>query len=247
MVLVAVKVVSDAVAAIDISPYLIAPSVLLNAHDDNDTTMFLSGYIRPLCQRLSIHRFYSSSSAEFLKEYASKPSTPSTSTRPARSILEDDDTPVDLSEDNDAVNRFRTNPIPVHRRRPPKNPTPEEHKMHHRTMKQSFPGGWNPPKKLSREAMEGLRELHHMDNDKFSTPVLAEKFRISPEAVRRILKSRWQPTPDKRKKMVAKEEEYLSLNKLRQRVQERMESDKAMEAKTGQTVGVDTRDRLTFE
>ncbi|EJC99210.1 uncharacterized protein FOMMEDRAFT_34509, partial [Fomitiporia mediterranea MF3/22] len=67
---------------------------------------------------------------------------------------------------------------------------------HRELMKKRFPEGWNPPRKLSREAMEGVRALHQHDPKTFSTPVLAERFRISPEAVRRILKSKWTPSKE---------------------------------------------------
>ena len=53
---------------------------------------------------------------------------------------------------------------------------------------------WNPRKKLSPDTMEGIRHLHQTQPDKFTTPVLAEHFKVSPEAIRRILKSKWQPT-----------------------------------------------------
>ncbi|KAJ6588755.1 hypothetical protein B0H19DRAFT_893515, partial [Mycena capillaripes] len=68
---------------------------------------------------------------------------------------------------------------------------------HRAALKSAFPGGWDPPRKLSREAMDGLRQLHRVDPERFTTPVLAERFRVSPEAVRRILKSRWAPPADK--------------------------------------------------
>ncbi|KAG7094937.1 hypothetical protein E1B28_005739 [Marasmius oreades] len=192
-----------------------------------------------VCHRLFLHRFYSlPSSSEFLKKW-STPSSP-------RSILDDDDLPVDLSEDNDAVNRVRRNPTPLHRRKPSKIPTPSEYKTHRKAMQRVFPEGWNPPKKLSREAMEGLRELYHLDKEKFSTPVLAQKFRISPEAVRRILKSNWQQPGEKRRKLIARDKQYLTLTKLKERLKERMEADKALE-NTGRTIGVDSKDTLTFQ
>ncbi|KDQ58615.1 hypothetical protein JAAARDRAFT_104693, partial [Jaapia argillacea MUCL 33604] len=68
---------------------------------------------------------------------------------------------------------------------------------HRTTMKKTFPQGWAPPRKLSREAMDGLRALHYHDPEQFTTPVLAEKFRVSPEAVRRILRSKWEPSKEK--------------------------------------------------
>ncbi|EMD35540.1 hypothetical protein CERSUDRAFT_37972, partial [Gelatoporia subvermispora B] len=67
---------------------------------------------------------------------------------------------------------------------------------HRETIKKDFPEGWAPPRKLSREAMEGLRQMHKMDPEIYTTPVLAAKFRISPEAVRRVLKSKWQPSSE---------------------------------------------------
>ena len=58
-------------------------------------------------------------------------------------------------------------------------------------LKEKFPEGWNPRKKLSPDAMDGIRGLHAQDPAKYSTPVLAEQFKVSPEAIRRILKSKW--------------------------------------------------------
>ncbi|KAJ9650952.1 Required for respiratory growth protein 9 mitochondrial [Neophaeococcomyces mojaviensis] len=59
--------------------------------------------------------------------------------------------------------------------------------------------GWQPRKKLSPDAMEGIRGLHEQDSAKYSTEVLAEQFKVSPEAIRRILKSKWSrnTTPEK--------------------------------------------------
>ncbi|KAA1472042.1 hypothetical protein DENSPDRAFT_742494, partial [Dentipellis sp. KUC8613] len=67
---------------------------------------------------------------------------------------------------------------------------------HRASLRARFPDGWAPPRKLSRDAMAGLRSLHALDPETFTTPVLAEKFRVSPEAVRRILRSKWQPTKE---------------------------------------------------
>ncbi|KAF9010182.1 hypothetical protein BDQ17DRAFT_1299864 [Cyathus striatus] len=122
-----------------------------------------------------------------------------------RSILEDDTVNVDLSEDNDLVNGLNPNTPPSHLRRPPDKPTPQEWRAHRQTIKKEFPDGWSPPHKLSREAMDGLRKLHRFDPQKFTTPVLAEKFRISPEAVRRILKSKWEPPRGKTAKLLETE------------------------------------------
>ncbi|KAL6237305.1 required for respiratory growth protein 9, mitochondrial [Aspergillus navahoensis] len=61
-------------------------------------------------------------------------------------------------------------------------------------LKRKFPAGWAPPKKLSPDAIEGIRHLHHIAPDQFTTAVLAEEFKVSPEAIRRILKSKWRPS-----------------------------------------------------
>jgi hypothetical protein len=55
---------------------------------------------------------------------------------------------------------------------------------------------WNPRKKLSPDTMEGIRHLHSTQPTKFTTPILAEHFKVSPEAIRRILKSKWQPSDE---------------------------------------------------
>ncbi|KAF2114668.1 Neugrin-domain-containing protein, partial [Lophiotrema nucula] len=55
---------------------------------------------------------------------------------------------------------------------------------------------WNPRKKLSPDAMEGIRHLHETSPDRFTTPILAEHFKVSPDAIRRILKSKWKPSDE---------------------------------------------------
>ena len=55
------------------------------------------------------------------------------------------------------------------------------------------PTGWLPRKRLSPDTLEGIRALHSQYPDKFSTPILANQFKVSPEAIRRILKSKWRP------------------------------------------------------
>ncbi|KAF2636504.1 hypothetical protein P280DRAFT_370256, partial [Massarina eburnea CBS 473.64] len=64
-------------------------------------------------------------------------------------------------------------------------------------MKEKLGGeAWNPRKKLSPDTMEGIRHLHKTQPDRFSTKVLADYFKVTPEAIRRILKSKWQPTDE---------------------------------------------------
>ncbi|KEQ93135.1 hypothetical protein AUEXF2481DRAFT_31589 [Aureobasidium subglaciale EXF-2481] len=56
--------------------------------------------------------------------------------------------------------------------------------------------GWNPRKRISPDALAGIRSLHAKSPETFSTPVLADHFKIPPEAIRRILKSKWQPNEE---------------------------------------------------
>lgn len=56
--------------------------------------------------------------------------------------------------------------------------------------------GWKPRRKVSPDAMEGIRILHAQYPERFTTSVLANQFEISPEAIRRILKSKWRPRAD---------------------------------------------------
>ena len=51
---------------------------------------------------------------------------------------------------------------------------------------------WAPRKKLSPDALDGVRALHAADPVKHSTASLAKQFEISPDAIRRILKSKWR-------------------------------------------------------
>lgn len=53
---------------------------------------------------------------------------------------------------------------------------------------------WNPRKRVSPDTLSGIRALHASDPTTYTTPLLAQHFQISPDAVRRILKSKWQPS-----------------------------------------------------
>ena len=115
--------------------------------------------------------------------------------------LSDGDEPVGFSEEAEpSIPR-----MPLTKLKGSKRQMPEEWKRHRAVLKEAYPNGWSPPKKLSREAMDGLRILHAQNPDVFTTPILASKFRISPEAVRRILKSKWEPTRERRQQLAERE------------------------------------------
>lgn len=152
------------------------------------------------CTRHTIFRYYSDTPFQRATNKWQLAGVP----RP-RSILEDDDAVIDLSEDNDAVNGANPNTPPLHLRRPPEKPTPHEYKAHRQKMRKEFPEGWAPPRKLSREAMESIRQLNRLQPQTFSTAILADKFKVSPEAIRRILKSRWEPSAEERTRLAIRE------------------------------------------
>ena len=176
-----------------------------------------------------------------------------------RSILEDDDAVIDLSEDNEIVNGANPNTPPPHLRQPSKKATPAEYKAHRETLRKTFPEGWSPPRKLSREAMEAVRQLHRIDPKKFNTPMIADKFKISPEAVRRILKSKWEPSAERRAALAVKQRkqrEEIILEKRQKEFsasQELRELRKTLRNKDGHNwdtehdaQGVGPTDRFTF-
>ncbi|TKA32927.1 hypothetical protein B0A50_01153 [Salinomyces thailandicus] len=70
----------------------------------------------------------------------------------------------------------------------------EEWQIQKSALKHKFgEAGWQPRKRLSPDTMEGIRALHASDPAAYTNATLAEHFKISPEAIRRILKSKWRP------------------------------------------------------
>lgn len=127
--------------------------------------------------------------------------------------------PSEEGEDDEST----TQRVGVHTRsRFSQNETPSVWASHRSTMLEKFPEGWQPPRKLSRDAMDGLRSLHAHDPETFSTPFLSAKFKISPEAVRRILKSKWVPTKEKREKLLERERRMRQERIVKAREEEKM-------------------------
>ncbi|MCJ1413303.1 Required for respiratory growth protein 9 mitochondrial [Ptychographa xylographoides] len=56
--------------------------------------------------------------------------------------------------------------------------------------------GWAPRKRLSPDALDGIRALNAQYPQDYTTAVLADQFKVSPEAIRRILKSKWKPNEE---------------------------------------------------
>ncbi|KAH6621407.1 hypothetical protein B0J18DRAFT_226150 [Chaetomium sp. MPI-SDFR-AT-0129] len=75
-----------------------------------------------------------------------------------------------------------------------KKSTPKESwRIQKEALKEKFPDGWNPRKKISPDALAGIRMLNKQFPETYTTAALAQKFEVSPEAIRRILKSKWTP------------------------------------------------------
>ncbi|KAF4452045.1 Required for respiratory growth protein 9, mitochondrial [Fusarium austroafricanum] len=71
-------------------------------------------------------------------------------------------------------------------------------------LKEKFPEGWRPRKCLSPDALTGIRALNAQFPDVYTTEALANKFEVSAEAIRRILKSKWQANPEEEEKRTAR-------------------------------------------
>ncbi|QUC21909.1 uncharacterized protein UV8b_06150 [Ustilaginoidea virens] len=72
----------------------------------------------------------------------------------------------------------------------------EAWKVQKEALKQKFPEGWRPRKRLSPDALAGIRALNAQFPEVYTTQALADKFEVSPEVIRRILKSKWTPSAE---------------------------------------------------
>ncbi|KAK3177303.1 Required for respiratory growth protein 9 mitochondrial [Lecanicillium sp. MT-2017a] len=75
-------------------------------------------------------------------------------------------------------------------------PKREKWQIQKESLKEKFPEGWRPRKRLSPDALAGIRALNAQFPEVYTTKALADKFEVSAEAIRRILKSKWKPTVD---------------------------------------------------
>lgn len=66
-------------------------------------------------------------------------------------------------------------------------------------------GEWRPTKKLSRQQMLDIRNLKEQMPE-MKTIQIADHFKISPEAVRRILRSKWVPSDDEESDLIRRAE-----------------------------------------
>lgn len=62
--------------------------------------------------------------------------------------------------------------------------------------------------------MDDIRSLHALDPQRYTTEALSEQYKISPEAVRRILRSRWAPN-ERRREEIEEKQEREKMEKIR--------------------------------
>jgi hypothetical protein len=77
-----------------------------------------------------------------------------------------------------------------------KPPARERWQIDKGALSKKFPSGWNPPKRLSPDAIAGIRALHAQMPERYTTEALSQEFGVTAEAIRRILKSKWSPSPE---------------------------------------------------
>ncbi|KAI0542036.1 hypothetical protein GGR58DRAFT_453763 [Xylaria digitata] len=85
---------------------------------------------------------------------------------------------------------------PQHSAGEDRGPPKESWQIQKEALKEKFPEGWRPRKRLSPDALEGIRALHSQFPEQYTTEVLSRHFEVSPEAIRRILKSKWTPNSE---------------------------------------------------
>ncbi|KAF7845909.1 hypothetical protein BT93_L0095 [Corymbia citriodora subsp. variegata] len=123
-----------------------------------------------------------------------RPSTRSTNSQPDRTAprtSRPDNTSSSTNEYQGTTQRTSSNP--KIRFSGPISPR-EDWKVQQAALKRKFKDeAWAPRKRLSPDTLEGIRHLNSTDPAKYTTPFLAQQFEVSPEVIRRILKSKWRP------------------------------------------------------
>ncbi|KAG6033220.1 hypothetical protein E4U19_006785 [Claviceps sp. Clav32 group G5] len=130
------------------------------------------------------------------QSYSSSTSPPSTeSTAPTNTRTHDPSKRrgKNLSYNKDSTSTASTPPLQGDKK--PQH-VKEHWKIQKEALKEKFPDGWAPRKRLSPDALAGIRALNAQFPDVYTTKTLADKFKVSPEAIRRVLKSKWQPSAE---------------------------------------------------
>lgn len=100
-------------------------------------------------------------------------------------------------------------------------------------------GDWNPTRKVSRQYMDDIRELK-AKAPHLKTVQIADFFKMSPESIRRILKSTWLPTEAEVEKQRQRGERRKAESRERQLAQE-LEGTRALQRRGNTTQGARLR------
>lgn len=101
-------------------------------------------------------------------------------------------------------------------------------------------GAWNPTRKLSRQQISDIRELK-AQWPQMKTKQLADHFHVNPESIRRILKSKWEPSETElasmneraaKRKLQSQERKKASLELIKPPVKKYGKSSKRQGTKT---------------
>ncbi|EGG24854.1 neugrin domain-containing protein [Cavenderia fasciculata] len=58
-------------------------------------------------------------------------------------------------------------------------------------------GNWDPKRKLSRDDMNQVKQLHKQDPDIHTIDELSKQFKVSASSIYRIIRSKWEPTEER--------------------------------------------------
>ncbi|EFA81621.1 neugrin domain-containing protein [Heterostelium album PN500] len=82
--------------------------------------------------------------------------------------------------------------------------------LHKILIKEKY-GNWEPIKKLSRDQMSEIKRLHKEDPDIHTVESLVTQYRVSKEAIKRIIRSNWTPSEDRLKEQDSKKKHRLEV------------------------------------
>ncbi|KAG6212122.1 hypothetical protein E4U50_002013 [Claviceps purpurea] len=99
-----------------------------------------------------------------------------------------------LSYDEDSTSTVPAAPSQDNGEKPQR--AKEHWQIQKEALKAKFPDGWAPRKRLSPDALAGIRALNAQFPEVYTTKTLADKFKVSPEVIRRVLKSKWAPSAE---------------------------------------------------
>jgi Neugrin len=131
-------------------------------------------------------------------DHTPQSSKTSTTTKKNSKSKSDSKSKFKISEKNTRKDKKIDGKSPLQTTIPLKKVKLEPWKVQKKALQEKFEEGWFPRKKLSPDTLDTIRHLHDSKPNDWTTPALANHFKVSPEAIRRILKSRWQPTEEER-------------------------------------------------